>query len=44
MTQSISQGLQHVRVSPDHGPAGDKMYSDEISKKFQNGVNHCIII
>lgn len=40
---NITGGLQHVRVSPDHGPAGDKMYSDEISlRSFRMALNHCI--
>jgi 4-hydroxy-L-threonine phosphate dehydrogenase PdxA len=40
---NITGGLKHVRVSPDHGPAGDKMESEEISlRSFRMALNHCI--
>lgn len=40
---NITGGLKHLRVSPDHGPAADKIDSNEISvNSFRSALNYCI--
>ena len=40
---NITGGLKHLRVSPDHGPASDKMFCSDIStNSFRSALNYCI--
>lgn len=40
---NVSGGLKHLRVSPDHGPAADKITSQNISTaSFEAALEHCM--